>query len=135
MKVKAIKTIKGKLPMQEYDNYTVLDDDGRENLLCCIFPEIEYQEIKGFGGAFTEAASTTLDKLSGENREKIMKLYFDKEGGIGYNIGRVHINSCDFSLGNYACVEEGDNDLSTFNVERLSVIVGVPLTGLHKPPV
>ena len=58
--------------MQEYNNYTVLDNDGRENFLACLFPEIEYQEIKGFGGAFTEAASTTLDKLSRENREKIM---------------------------------------------------------------
>ena len=118
MKVKAIKTIKGKAPMQEYNNYTVLDNDGRENFLACLFPEIEYQEIKGFGGAFTEAASTTLDKLSQKNREKIMKLYFDKEEGIGYNIGRVHINSCDFSLGNYACVEENDETLSTFNIER-----------------
>lgn len=118
MNVKAIKTIKGKLPMQEYDNYTVLDDDGGEKFLVCIFPDIEYQEIKGFGGAFTEAASTTLDKLSKENREKIMKLYFDKEEGIGYNIGRVHINSCDFSLGNYTCVEENDKTLSTFNIER-----------------
>ena len=118
MKVKAIKTIKGKAPMQEYNNYTVLDNDGRENFLACLFPEIEYQEIKGFGGAFTEAASTTIDKLSQENREKIMKLYFDKEEGIGYNIGRVHINSCDFSLGNYACVEENDETLSTFNIER-----------------
>ena len=118
MKVKAIKTVKGQEPMQEYQNYTVLDDDGRENLLICLFPEIEYQEIKGFGGAFTEAASTTLDKLSRENREKIMKLYFDKEEGIGYNMGRVHINSCDFSLGNYTCVEENDETLETFNIER-----------------
>lgn len=118
MKVKAIKTIKGQKPMLEYNNYTVLDDDGRENCLVCIFPDIEYQEIKGFGGAFTEAASTTLDKLSKENREKIMKLYFDKEEGIGYNMGRVHINSCDFSLGNYTCVEENDDTLSTFNIQR-----------------
>jgi len=36
MKVKAIKTIKGQAPMQEYHNYTVLDDDGRENFLVCI---------------------------------------------------------------------------------------------------
>ena len=64
--------------MLEYNNYTVLDDDGRENCLVCIFPDIEYQEIKGFGGAFTEAASTTLDKLSKENRDKIIKLYFDR---------------------------------------------------------
>ncbi|MCR4692687.1 MAG: glucosylceramidase [Firmicutes bacterium] len=94
------------------------NDLTRENKLICIFPDIEYQEIKGFGGAFTEAASTTLDKLSKENRQKILKLYFDSKEGIGYNYGRVHINSCDFSLGNYACVENGDETLETFNIER-----------------
>lgn len=118
MNIKAIKTIKGKLPMQETFDFSVMEDNGREKELICIFPEVEYQEMKGFGGAFTEAASTTIDKLSKENREKILELYFDPEKGIGYNFGRVHINSCDFSLGNYACVEEGDNDLSTFNIER-----------------
>jgi len=44
-------------------------------------------------------------------------LYFSEEG-IDYNVGRVHINSCDFSLGNYTCVEEGDKTLETFNINR-----------------
>ena len=108
MNIKVIKTIKGKGAMIETNDYVLSDKKGREGRLISVFPEIEYQEIKGFGGAFTEAASTTLDKLSEENRKKVLKLYFDKETGIGYNYGRVHMNSCDFSLGNYTCVEEGD---------------------------
>lgn len=104
--------------MQENCEYTVFNDDGRDDRLICIFPTIEYQTIKGFGGAFTEAASTTLDKLSRENRDKIIKMYFDEKEGIGYNIGRVHMNSCDFSLSNYSCVEENDETLETFNIER-----------------
>ena len=117
MKVKVVKTVKGRIPMQEETLCTVKENT-REMRLISIFPDIEYQEIKGFGGAFTEAASTTLDKLSKENREKIVKMYFDEKDGIGYNFGRVHINSCDFSLGNYACVEENDETLETFNIER-----------------
>ncbi len=118
MDIKVIKTIKGKAPMMETNDYAFSDNTNRERALITVFPEIEYQEIKGFGGAFTEAASTTLDKLSKENREKILKLYFDKENGIGYNFGRVHMNSCDFSLENYTCVEEGDETLETFNIKR-----------------
>lgn len=118
MKIKAIKTIKGQSPMQEFADFNVYDDNGREDCLISIFPDIEYQTIKGFGGAFTEASSATIDKLSKENRDKIIKMYFDEKDGIGYNVGRVHINSCDFSLGNYACVEEGDNTLETFNIDR-----------------
>ena len=118
MNIKVIKTISGKGTMMETNDYALSENNGREAQLISVFPEIEYQEIKGFGGAFTEAASTTLDKLSEENREKVLKLYFDKETGIGYNFGRVHMNSCDFSLGNYTCVEEGDRTLETFNIKR-----------------
>ena len=118
MKVREIKTIKGKNPMRETFDFSFSNESGREHALINIFPDIEYQEIKGFGGAFTEAASTTLDKLSAENREKILKMYFDEEEGIGYNFGRVHINSCDFSLGNYTYVEEGDETLKTFDITR-----------------
>lgn len=118
MKVKAIKTIKRKAPMQEVRDFDITADVEIEYPIISIFPEIEYQEIKGFGGAFTEAAATTLDKLSSKNRKKVLKLYFDEEEGIGYNFGRVHINSCDFSLGNYTCVQEDDETLESFNVER-----------------
>ena len=118
MIVKVIKTVKNQEPMQEVLGLEMIDDDKKENSLINIHPHIEYQEIKGFGGAFTEAASTTLDKLSRENREKIIRMYFDKEKGIGYNLGRVHINSCDFSLGNYTCVDEGDGTLESFQINR-----------------
>lgn len=47
-----------------------------------------------------------------------MKAYFDKKDGIGYNFGRTHINSCDFSLDIYTNVEEGDMTLDSFNIER-----------------
>ncbi len=118
MKIKAIKTVKGQKPMQESADFSISSDKNREHALINIFPDVEYQEIKGFGGAFSEAASTTLDKLSPKNREKIMKLYFDTADGIGYNFGRVHINSCDFSLGNYAFVEDGDETLETFDISH-----------------
>ena len=118
MKIQAIKTIKNQLPMQECPVGELVADTGKEGGLINLYPQIEYQEIKGFGGAFTEAASTTLDKLSQANREKILKLYFDPKEGIGYNFGRVHINSCDFSLGNYTYVEENDQTLETFCIDH-----------------
>ena len=118
MKVRVIKTIKGQEPMQQCEDLPLTEMDGRENSLINVYPHIEYQEIKGFGGAFTEAAAVTLDKLSAENREKVLKMYFDPKDGIGYNFGRVHMNSCDFSLGNYACVDENDETLESFQINR-----------------
>lgn len=104
--------------MQERFDISIEEENGVEKKVFNLVPEVEYQEIEGFGGAFTEAASITLDKLGKENRDYILKLYFSEEEGIGYNLGRVHMNSCDFSMGNYTCVEENDETLETFNISR-----------------
>ena len=39
-------------------------------------PEKTYQKITGFGGAFTESSAYLLNKLSSENRKKILEAYF-----------------------------------------------------------
>jgi len=84
----------------------------------CLYPEKSYQEIKGFGGAFTEAGAYNLSLLSGNLQKQFTEAYFGKEG-LGYNLCRTHINSCDFSLGNYAYLEkETDQFLSGFSLDR-----------------
>ena len=118
MKIEAIKTIKGQTPFTKNKEIETVFDDDIESPLITLHPDIEYQEIKGFGGAFTEAAAVTLAKLGKENKDRIIKLYFDENSGIGYNFGRVHMNSCDFSEGNYACTKENDDTLETFNIDR-----------------
>lgn len=118
MNVKIVKTKRNCQPMQESLDFSFVEFKEQGRQLINIYPDVEYQTVKGFGGAFTEAASTTLDKLSKEKREKILKMYFDKEEGIGYNFGRVHMNSCDFALGNYTCVDEGDQTLESFQINR-----------------
>ncbi|MFD1020967.1 glycoside hydrolase family 30 protein [Thalassobacillus hwangdonensis] len=77
-----------------------------------------YQEVLGFGGAFTEATAYTLSQLPEEKRQEVINSYFDQENGLGYTIGRVAIHSCDFSLGNYTYVEEKDEELESFDIER-----------------
>lgn len=92
--------------------------EGRE-VSVVVDSKIRFQTHLGFGGAFTEAASTTLDKLSPANRRRLLNAYFDAEHGLGYTLCRTHINSCDFSLGNYANVEkDGDIALTSFSLER-----------------
>lgn len=76
------------------------------------------QEILGFGGAFTESSSSIYKSLNPEKKEEIIEAYFGRTGNQ-YNMGRTHINSCDFSLENYAhCETPGDISLSTFSIER-----------------
>ena len=77
-----------------------------------------FQEWEGFGGAFTESAANVVNRMCSENHRKMMEAYFHPTKGIGYNFCRTHINSCDFSLGNWVCCETEDPELKDFNLER-----------------
>jgi glucosylceramidase len=75
--------------------------------------------MQGFGGAFTEAAAVTWLSLDEVARQVLLNAYFNQKTGHGYTFCRVHMNSCDFSLGNYAHVEQvGDTELLSFNIKR-----------------
>ena len=54
------------------------------------------QTILGFGGAFTEASASIYNQLDSNKKGEIIEAYFG-ESGNQYNMGRTHINSCDFS--------------------------------------
>lgn len=92
--------------------------DGEEMQLVKVYPSTAYQEILGMGGAFTEASAYTYAQMSEEKQKELITLYFG-ENGNNYNFCRTHIQSCDFSLGNYAYVEdETDYRLESFCIEN-----------------
>lgn len=82
-----------------------------------VYPEVTYQQFKGFGGAFTEASAHNYMGMSEENKKQVILDYFSADG-LKYNFGRIHMNSCDFGLGNYAYIEEGDKELKTFDISH-----------------
>ena len=80
-------------------------------------PNEKFQTITGFGGSFTEASASLLNRLSKENRKKIVEAYFSEEGA-NYSLTRTHIASCDFSLSNYTYAKvENDLELKHFTIE------------------
>lgn len=83
-----------------------------------INPSQTYQKILGFGGAFTEAAAYTFYQMPKEKQEEVLSAYFNQENGLRYNLGRVSIHSCDFSLNNYTYIEDQDISLDSFSIER-----------------
>ena len=73
--------------------------------------------ILGFGGAFTEAAARNFHTLSREGQELVLELLFGKDG-LGYSLGRLHMNSCDFSVASYSFDDtDGDFDLKDFDMQ------------------
>jgi len=106
----------------KYENFLheqmPVESNTKPDFVISINENVEFQKILGFGGAFTESACYTLSQMSKTNQEILLNAYFNDLTGLGYNLGRVHMNSCDFSLENYTYVEEYDESLKTFNIER-----------------
>ena len=84
----------------------------------CVFvdPSKSFQTVVGIGGALTDAAAETFYKLPEESRRQFLRDCFDPQNGIGYTLGRTHINSCDFSSASYTYVADGDKELKSFNI-------------------
>ena len=83
-----------------------------------LYPDKKYQTITGFGGSFTEASAHLVSKLSPAKRAEVIEAYFGKSGA-NYSLTRTHMNSCDFSLGQYSYAPvAGDTLLENFTIQE-----------------
>ncbi len=114
LEVEVFETAKSGSKLQKVTDFPTVETTAKVVLL----PEEKFQKITGFGGAFTESSAYLLNQLGADNRAKVIEAYFG-ETGARYSLTRTHMNSCDFSLGNYsyAPVAE-DMDLSQFSVQE-----------------
>lgn len=100
---------------------TKLFAKGQKELECMhlinLYPKRSYQTFRGFGGAITEASAHIYQQMSKPQQQKIQRDLFSQEG-LSYEFARMHMNSCDFALGNYAYVTQGDQTLLSFDVSH-----------------
>jgi glucosylceramidase len=81
-------------------------------------PSMKFQELLGFGGAFTDATCYTFNRLSPPEREKLFhELFHPSE--MGLSVGRICVGSSDYSTKLYSFDEgEPDPDLKRFSIEH-----------------
>ena len=98
--------------------------DAELHLITCR-PDVAYQRISGFGGAFTEAAANVFALMPPELQDRFLLLCFGgakdgdpAAGGNAYSLCRTHIQSCDFALSNYSYVRPFDSSLRSFTISR-----------------
>ena len=92
--------------------------DQKPEFTITLNPEKTFQTITGFGGSFTESSAYLLNKLSKENRDKVLQAYFSEQGA-NYSLTRTHISSCDFSLNNYTYAPvANDLELKHFSIKE-----------------
>ena len=92
--------------------------ESKNPIIISVNPKEKYQTITGLGGSFTESSAYLLNKLSKDNRSKVLEAYFG-DSGAKYSLTRTHINSCDFSLSNYSYAKvEDDKELEHFSIKE-----------------
>ncbi|MFQ9509456.1 MAG: glycoside hydrolase family 30 protein [Lachnospiraceae bacterium] len=93
------------------------DQQAQELYLVNLYPQVQYQTILGFGGAITEAVGLVLRSIPPAQAQKVIRDYYGP-AGIGYTLVRTHIDSCDFSSGNYCAIQENDDTFETFSLRH-----------------
>ena len=68
-------------------------------------PAREFQTFLGIGAALTDASAETFYRMPRARQQEFIKAHFDAKEGLGYTLGRTHINSCDFSSASYTYVK------------------------------
>ncbi len=123
LKMEVYETSAGGNALKKITEFSV----GKNPVEIALNPEEKFQTITGFGGSFTESSAHLLYRLSAANRKKILEAYFS-EKGANYSLTRTHINSCDFSLKQYAyAMEEGDRNLDHFSIEADKINNLIPM--------
>ncbi|GLD99268.1 hypothetical protein PINS_up007986 [Pythium insidiosum] len=80
-------------------------------------PDVRFQTMLGFGGAFTDAAAINVNRLSSALQTRVLEAYFGNSG-LEYSMGRVPIASCDFSESVYSYNDvEGDLAMEHFSID------------------
>ena len=64
-------------------------------------PSVTFQQIDGFGAAFTGSTCYNLMQMPANIRKELLEETFDIENGMGYNYIRISIGCSDFSLSEY----------------------------------
>lgn len=90
-------------------------DEGQEDQLINLYPQVRFQCLEGFGGAVTDSAGYVFSLMDEKQKQEMVQQYFGKSS-MNYGLVRIPIDSCDFSLEHY----EADSDESDANFERFS---------------
>lgn len=104
----------GQEPVQERE-LSVRPDDGVEQEVCNLYPQVTYQTFQGFGGALTDASGYIFAQMNPQQQKQLLETYFSA-AGLRYTQARIHMDSCDFSHKMYQAVSDPDDEeLTTFS--------------------
>lgn len=103
-----------------------------------VFVELDrpQQEIEGFGASFNELGWTSLAHLSAEDRDTVLREFFEPGAGLGLTRCRMPVGANDFSTDWYSYDETpGDLALEDFSIEHdhAALIPFIQAAQRHQP--
>jgi glucosylceramidase len=115
MKLTYVESV-GIKKLEQYEKTVeFVDDDGVEDQVINVYPQVKYQSFEGFGGAITDAAGYVFQQLDPEQQERLLTMYFHPDH-MNYRKVRIHMDSCDFSTHLYSAISDPqDQDLESFD--------------------
>ena len=73
-----------------------------------------FQEILGFGGAFTDSAGYNINLMGDDSiKRQIIEAYYEPKN-LDYSLGRTNLGGCDFSTRYARCYNLNLNSFSHF---------------------
>jgi glucosylceramidase len=92
---------------------------GKSNNAITVDSSQQFQDVLGFGAAFTDAACFTLSRLRAEARRELFHTLFDPSQ-MGLSVSRVCVGASDYSrdLYSYDDSREPDPELKHFSIEH-----------------
>jgi len=113
-------------PLKTVDDGSFSSEDSAE-VTITIDTTQKMQIIKGFGGALTDSASINIKSLSEEVQSKLLHSYFGQHG-IQYNVVRIPMASCDYSVREYTYLDKRDDfNLTSFALAKEDLEYKIPL--------
>lgn len=109
---------------EHFSQTAAFKDDAEEvNYVVNLYPEITGDTLEGFGGAITESAGYVYSLMDEMQKRQLMEAYFSPKR-MNYRLVRLHLDSCDFSLGQYDAVSDpSDTGLNSFSMDRMEKYV------------
>ena len=84
-----------------------------------LYPNVEFQTLEGFGGAFNEIGGEALMSLPSELQDQVIANLFSLDQGAELVFNRTAVGASDFGIDAYSYAEKADDyKMKHFSIER-----------------
>ena len=89
-----------------------------------LYPNIEFQTLEGFGGAFNEIGGEALMCLPTALQDQVITNLFSVDQGAALSFNRTAVGASDFGIDAYSYSEKaGDYEMKHFSIKREATTV------------